>query len=323
MLPTRHVGKANPKSFLTDRRIQFHNQHRYDNCVDLRTLDENMSDLIGFPKYAQNSVCWTYAEMGQPAPRIPLDLYPSVSTLPLGGDLLRRPVPSNPPVPLCQDEVQDYNQILGGNFQQTQWNPALRDPRNQTTIPPIQQNQPSLSHTAYEGAAYVAPQLLITDATSNYFQQTQWTPTQPCHNSATFNSGSAAPASDSSTVLELSRLASPNLETLTAYGFKHPDNSWSCAMPGCTSLTRFTRACDLRKHYNRHSKTFFCRYNGCPKSTEAGFSTRKDRARHESKHNPMIVCEWKGCGRLFSRVDNMVGRPSVHRTAPFYLEASC
>ena len=100
--------------------------------------------------------------------------------------------------------------------------------------------------------------------------------------------------------------------------------SWRCAYPGCTSRATFTRGCDLRKHYNRHSKHLFCRIEGCPQSETAaaararsdnqpltgGFSSKKDRARHEAKHNPGIKCEWRGpegeeCGRVFSRMDNM------------------
>lgn len=107
--------------------------------------------------------------------------------------------------------------------------------------------------------------------------------------------------------------------------------AWRCAYPGCTSRATFTRGCDLRKHYNRHSKHLFCRVEGCPQSQAAalaksaasaahspngtpiltgGFSSKKDRARHEAKHNPGIKCEWHGpngedCGRMFSRMDNM------------------
>jgi hypothetical protein len=117
--------------------------------------------------------------------------------------------------------------------------------------------------------------------------------------------------------------------SLHAYGIPVADPSsasgqpaWRCAYPGCTSRATFTRGCDLRKHYNRHSKHLFCRVDGCPQSQAAaaarsadgtltgGFSSKKDRARHEAKHNPGIKCEWKGpqgeeCGRLFSRMDNM------------------
>ena len=117
--------------------------------------------------------------------------------------------------------------------------------------------------------------------------------------------------------------------SLHAYGIPVTDSSsgasqpaWRCAYPGCTSRATFTRGCDLRKHYNRHSKHLFCRIDGCPQSQTAaatrstdgtltgGFSSKKDRARHEAKHNPGIKCEWKGlngeeCGRIFSRMDNM------------------
>ncbi|KAK5451589.1 hypothetical protein LTS15_007849 [Exophiala xenobiotica] len=101
-------------------------------------------------------------------------------------------------------------------------------------------------------------------------------------------------------------------------------HAWRCAYPGCTSRATFTRGCDLRKHYNRHSKHLFCRVDGCPQSEGAaasraksadqplagGFSSKKDRARHEAKHSPSIKCEWRSpdgeeCPRVFSRMDNM------------------
>ncbi|KAL1970497.1 hypothetical protein VTN77DRAFT_4141 [Rasamsonia byssochlamydoides] len=101
------------------------------------------------------------------------------------------------------------------------------------------------------------------------------------------------------------RSESPDPGDLTNYGIRNADGTWRCAYPGCSSRTVFTRACDLRKHFNRHNKYLFCRYEGCPQATEGGFSSKKDRARHEAKHNPKIMCEWEGCGRVFSRVDNM------------------
>lgn len=137
-------------------------------------------------------------------------------------------------------------------------------------------------------------------------------------------------------------LTRPSSSPLHAYGIpiRSPGSTavqaWRCAFPNCTSRAVFTRGCDLRKHYNRHSKHLFCRVEGCPQSETAciavaqqqaiqagaevsdpsklavtgGFSSKKDRARHEAKHNPGIKCEWKGpngeeCGRLFSRMDNM------------------
>ena len=134
---------------------------------------------------------------------------------------------------------------------------------------------------------------------------------------------------------------SPNSSSssLYAYGIPVSNNSpsqpqtWRCAYPNCSSRALFTRGCDLRKHFNRHSKHLFCRIQGCPQSAPpgmdgsgsgagirfrgssgampvGGFSSKKDRARHEAKHNPKIMCEWTGedgerCSRKFSRVDNM------------------
>ena len=127
--------------------------------------------------------------------------------------------------------------------------------------------------------------------------------------------------------------ASNSAQNLLAYGIPiHPPGSssvtepqtWRCAYPGCTSRAIFSRGCDLRKHFNRHSKHLFCRVDGCPQSAPrdvangkrgsisatGGFSSKKDRARHEAKHNPGIRCGWTSadgeqCGRVFSRMDNM------------------
>lgn len=51
--------------------------------------------------------------------------------------------------------------------------------------------------------------------------------------------------------------------------------AWRCAYPGCTSRATFTRGCDLRKHYNRHSKHLFCRVEGCPQSEAAAAGRAK------------------------------------------------
>lgn len=102
-----------------------------------------------------------------------------------------------------------------------------------------------------------------------------------------------------------------NASDLRNYGIPTGDGNWRCAYPGCSSQASFRRGCDLRKHYNRHRKYLFCRYEGCPQSaqnalsSQNGFSSKKDRARHEAKHNPGVICEWEGCGKVFSRVDNM------------------
>ncbi|KAF2751672.1 C2H2 type zinc finger domain-containing protein [Sporormia fimetaria CBS 119925] len=102
-----------------------------------------------------------------------------------------------------------------------------------------------------------------------------------------------------------SRSSSPSSSDLGEYGIVDMDGSWRCAYPGCTSKAVFTRGCDLRKHFKRHTKSFFCQHPGCPQSTGGGFSSKKDLARHEARHNPEVHCDWEGCDRLFSRVDNM------------------
>ncbi|KAI9817777.1 MAG: hypothetical protein M1827_000896 [Pycnora praestabilis] len=110
---------------------------------------------------------------------------------------------------------------------------------------------------------------------------------------------------------DISQSGSPDPADVYNYGRLNSRGTWDCAYPGCTSRVTFTRACDLRKHYKRHSKFLFCRYDGCPQSTEGGFSSKKDRDRHEEKHNPRIPCEWPDCGRVFSRADNMVWPPTL------------
>lgn len=105
---------------------------------------------------------------------------------------------------------------------------------------------------------------------------------------------------------DFSREDSPSTTEMSKWAHRNSSGTWSCAYPGCTSQSRFRRGCDVRKHYKRHTKSFYCRHQGCPQAVEGGFSSKKDRARHEGKHNPVIVCEWEGCGRLFSRQDNMV-----------------
>ncbi|KAF5017026.1 hypothetical protein F66182_11115, partial [Fusarium sp. NRRL 66182] len=85
------------------------------------------------------------------------------------------------------------------------------------------------------------------------------------------------------------QLSLSDAQDLEEYGIQDPSTgTWRCRYHGCTSKSVFTRACDLRKHYNRHRKHLFCRFEGCPQATEGGFSSKKDLARHEAKHNPQI-----------------------------------
>ena len=105
---------------------------------------------------------------------------------------------------------------------------------------------------------------------------------------------------------DTSRSVSPSPADLHNFGIPLPDGrSWRCGYPQCTSQAVFTRGCDLRKHFRRHTKTLFCRHEGCSQSKEGGFSSKKDRDRHESRHAPQIKCTHQGCDRVFSRVDNM------------------
>lgn len=103
-----------------------------------------------------------------------------------------------------------------------------------------------------------------------------------------------------------SRSVSPNPADLHNFGIAYGDGkTWRCGYPGCTSQAKFTRGCDLRKHFRRHTKSLFCRHDECPQSKEGGFSSKKDRDRHESKHKPGVLCTDETCERRFSRVDNM------------------
>jgi hypothetical protein len=84
----------------------------------------------------------------------------------------------------------------------------------------------------------------------------------------------------------LTPVITPQTSEMARWGQRNPrDGTWSCAYPGCTSQSTFFRACDLRKHYKRHTKTLFCSHADCAKATGRGFSSRKDLLRHETKHN--------------------------------------
>lgn len=122
----------------------------------------------------------------------------------------------------------------------------------------------------------------------------------------THSAAASIASSGHSLYSDVSRSASPSAAEMSKWGMRKQDGTWRCSHPGCTSRSTFTRGCDLRKHYKRHTKSLFCRQEGCPQASEGGFSSRKDRARHEAKHNPAVRCEWEDCPRIFSRVDNMV-----------------
>ncbi|KAF2716622.1 hypothetical protein K431DRAFT_12588 [Polychaeton citri CBS 116435] len=174
------------------------------------------------------------------------------------------------------------------------------DPRNQVDFNALQQIgvADSIATTGVTSPEYLSPDLRTRSQPSLSPQMSR---SSPLSRSISL----ASQVSSAQSASELSRSVSPNATEMGRYGFRNQTGSWNCAYPGCSSRSAFTRGCDLRKHYKRHSKTLFCRVRGCPQATEGGFSSKKDRARHEAKHNPTIQCEWAECDRVFSRVDNM------------------
>lgn len=82
-------------------------------------------------------------------------------------------------------------------------------------------------------------------------------------------------------------------------------NALQCPYPSCTFGARFTRQCDLTKHYRLHFKKYFCRVPNCHPTDGKPrmFALRKDRDRHERTHDPSIPCSY--CGKLFSRQDSL------------------
>lgn len=256
-----------------------------------------MSDYFYDPSQAWNP---NYMGFNQPLPQCTTtaaELLPAFCAPPTDNYVPQQQIPLSIPQP----PVAPPFGHLPSNAFPSQWHPTAWTDAGQYQIPQAQfvgqsHSQPVPTY-ATPGPSTVAP--------------------VPSHMS--FDPSPRAPPSSTNSVSRrssvidqvsssLSRSGSPNLSAIADYGYKNSSGTWSCAWPGCTSRSRFTRACDLRKHYKRHSKTLFCRHDGCPQATEGGFSSKKDRARHEAKHNPMITCEWDECGRLFSRVDNMVSQ---------------
>ena len=200
------------------------------------------------------------------------------------------------------------------SYQPQQWDPleypAMASSHNQMPLPPF--SAPS-QYVSWPSSTL--PPLEPNDYVTAPYQQT-YTPVVP---SSPYPSTEAAwpnapwPAlhpddvdASSGANTGTSRSVSPNPADLHNFGILLPDNkTWRCGYPGCTSQAKFTRGCDLRKHFKRHTKSLFCRHDECPQSKEGGFSSKKDRDRHESKHRPGVSCSHSGCERRFSRVDNM------------------
>ena len=199
-------------------------------------------------------------------------------------------------------------------------------------IPPTPQSPyPFQATSPKQQEGYLSPQRLQSNARAIHYSHSR--SASSISRSCTPNLDSAqASLAPSNYSIDSNAESSSTSSSLLAYGVPIPQpgmsasQTWRCAYPGCTSRALFTRGCDLRKHFNRHSKHLFCRVEGCPQSEACavaessgrrssvsgggGFSSKKDRARHEAKHNPGIRCEWRGsegeeCGRVFSRMDNM------------------
>lgn len=212
-----------------------------------------------------------------------------------------------------QMPVQQQQRLHG-----QQWSQLLNNPIDASTY------RPTAVFPQYADAVNFVPEAL--PATLSRTSPAHLSPeaSRPRASRATSVAESVA-SSVLSSHTEFSRGNSPSATEMSKWGRRNSQGSWSCAYPGCTSKSRFNRGCDLRKHYKRHTKSLYCRHDGCPQSREGGFSSKKDRARHEAKHNPMIVCEWEGCERLFSRQDNMVSVTAYGEGAYAYgyTEGSC
>ena len=216
--------------------------------------------------------------------------------------------------PMMQQQQQQsrrqYQQGLSGHYpsasrpevpyiQQPAWSSEYTPP-GMATLPTIQQTP------IVPSSPYVLPS---SSTRAGEWANPSWSQLHP--------EGLRSSRSRATSGSDYSRSSSPNPTELHNFGYPLADGrSWRCAHPGCNSQAIFTRGCDLRKHFRRHTKSLFCRHEDCPQSTEGGFSSRKDRDRHEAKHRPGVQCQWEGCERVFSRVDNMKDHVRrIHRKA--------
>lgn len=192
---------------------------------------------------------------------------------------------------------------IASNYQQ----PFITSDLQYSHIPAISYQQPMYNTSTYQ------PSLALMQAGSSPSTASYYSPSNPpipgstIPNTPFLNTPATSlpSTSRSPSPSSLSSRAHP-CNDLTSYGHLNPETgAWTCAYPHCSSKAIFIRPCDLRKHFNRHNKNFYCRYEACAQNHEAGFSSKKDRLRHESKHNPGVQCEWDACERVFSRVDNM------------------
>lgn len=93
--------------------------------------------------------------------------------------------------------------------------------------------------------------------------------------------------------------------------------TWHCYFPECTNQAKFTRDCDLRKHFKKHTMSFPCRRSDCPQSiigVPPRFTCQKDRDRHEQRHTAEVICAFPRCDQQFSKIETM--RDHVKRIHP-------
>lgn len=213
-------------------------------------------------------------------------------------------------VPQYQQQPQQWN-YMSPPMQQQAWNTptvpsnVVFSPQQVETFPRYAE-PPSTTYASSPEMAFAGPSRTSTGYLSPGEGRSRVSRTTSLASEASSRGDSQS---------DVSRSVSPSAGEMMKWGRRNRDGTWNCAYPGCTSRSSFSRGCDLRKHYKRHTKSLFCRHQGCPQATEGGFSSKKDRARHEAKHDPQIECEWEDCNRLFSRVDNMV-RPYSRQSAP-------
>jgi hypothetical protein len=157
-----------------------------------------------------------------------------------------------------------------------------------------------------EQISIVHDQCLRDNHGGQYQQDTTQDSTSSIPTDAIISSSSGSPIPDPDQWLP---------EDLHHIGFQDSSRDWRCKYPSCVYDKTFLRACDLRKHYRSHLKTFFCDHSDCTGSVN-GFSSRKDWQRHKRSHDPHIMCLEPGCGKMFGRVDNMRAHyEKIHRSA--------
>jgi len=285
--------------------------HRSIECDDTLELDEKITAMSGYwyhPDQAWDTEDYDLSEAfanftdakQQSYPAVAMPVNSSWYQQPVLRQLQLQPLPQPQPQPQPQHPSYAQQAVVPSNVQQQAWSPPQ--------VPHVDQHNMYRSQSIsafppYSNTTGLPASAPIAGPSTGYLSPDQ--AARP-RSSRAHSAAASVASSTQSLYSEASRSASPSAAEMSRWGTRKQDGTWRCSHPGCTSRSTFTRGCDLRKHYKRHTKSLFCRTEGCPQATEGGFSSRKDRARHEAKHNPTVRCEWEDCPRMFSRVDNMV-----------------